>query len=72
MGEWIDGPDAWLVTWNDLTTCNNRIGTVVAPVIGSYAIFNHVGNDQKSLENVQWIYLAIACFVFLLAIVFYL
>lgn len=48
------------------------IGTVLAPVIGSYAIFNHVGNDQKSLQNVQWIYLAIACFVFLLAIVFYL
>jgi len=44
----------------------------VAPVIGSYAIFNHVGNDQRALQNVQWIYLAIACFVFLLAIVFYL
>ena len=49
-----------------------RIGTVVAPVIGSYAIFNHVGNDQRALQNVQWIYLAIACFVFLLAVVFYL
>jgi FHS family L-fucose permease-like MFS transporter len=43
----------------------------VAPVIGSYAIFNHVGNDQKALQNVQWIYLAIACFVFTLAVVFY-
>ena len=55
-----------------LTCCDCRIGTVVAPVIGSYAIFNHVGNDQRALQNVQWIYLAIACFVFLLAVVFYL
>lgn len=53
-------------------SCDRRIGTVVAPVIGSYAIFNHVGNDQRALQNVQWIYLAIACFVFLLAVVFYL
>lgn len=56
----------------ELTFCDRRIGTVVAPVIGSYAIFNHVGNDQRALQNVQWIYLAIACFVFLLAVVFYL
>ncbi|KXX74079.1 L-fucose-proton symporter [Madurella mycetomatis] len=37
----------------------NGIGTVIAPVLGS------------ALQNVQWVYLAIACFVFLLAIVFY-
>jgi FHS family L-fucose permease-like MFS transporter len=57
---------------SNFTNFISSIGTVVAPVIGSYAIFNHVGNDQRALENVQWIYLAIACFVFLLAIVFYL
>ncbi|GAB7325562.1 hypothetical protein MBLNU13_g09562t1 [Cladosporium sp. NU13] len=56
---------------NPYITAFNGIGTVVAPVIGSYAIFNHVGNDQRALQNVQWIYLAIACFVFLLAVVFY-
>jgi FHS family L-fucose permease-like MFS transporter len=44
---------------------------VVAPVLGSYVFFNHVGTDQASLENVQWTYLGIACFVFLLAVVYY-
>lgn len=45
------------------------IGTVVAPVLASYVIFKNV--DDQSLESVQWVYLGIACFVFLLSIVFY-
>jgi FHS family L-fucose permease-like MFS transporter len=70
MGEcWTKGT---IILFSTVTDFIFSIGTVVAPVIGSYAIFNHVGNDQRALENVQWIYLAIACFVFLLAIVFYL
>jgi len=28
-------------------------------------------DDTRALKNVQWVYLAIACFVFLLAVVFY-
>lgn len=50
----------------------NGIGTVVAPVLGSYVFFTNVSGDQSSLQNVQWTYLAIAVFVFLLAGVFYL
>lgn len=49
----------------------NGIGTVVAPVLGSYVIFLKTGDDEQSLRNVQWIYLAIACFCFLLAGIFY-
>ena len=49
----------------------NGIGTVVAPVLASYVFFTNVGTDQKALENVQWTYLGIACFVFLLAVVYY-
>ena len=49
----------------------NGIGTVVAPVLGSYVIFLKTGDDEQSLRNVQWIYLAIACFCFLLAAIFY-
>lgn len=49
----------------------NGIGTVVAPVLGSYVFFNNVGNDADSLKSVQWVYLAIACFVYILAVVFY-
>lgn len=50
----------------------NGIGTVVAPVLGSYVFFLKTEDDTKSLKNVQWVYLAIACFVFSLAVVFYL
>lgn len=45
------------------------IGTVVAPVLASQVIFKNV--DDTSLESVQWVYLGIAIFVFLLAIVFF-
>ena len=49
----------------------NGVGTVIAPVLGSYVFFLKTGDDTKALTNVQWVYLAIACFVFLLAAVFY-
>jgi FHS family L-fucose permease-like MFS transporter len=48
----------------------NGIGTVIAPVLGSYVFFAF--DDNRALQNVQWVYLAIACFVFLLAGIFYL
>lgn len=48
----------------------NGIGTVIAPVLGSYVFFNF--DDTKALQNVQWVYLSIAVFVFLLAIAFFL
>jgi hypothetical protein len=41
-------------------------------VLGSYVFFLKTQDDTKALKNVQWVYLAIACFVFLLAVVFYL
>jgi FHS family L-fucose permease-like MFS transporter len=42
-------------------------------VLGSYVFFKNVGEGAEAvnnLQNVQWTYLAIAIFVFLLAIVF--
>ncbi|KAG9237918.1 putative L-fucose-proton symporter [Amylocarpus encephaloides] len=45
------------------------IGTVVAPVLASQVIFRNV--DDTSLKSVQWVYLGIAIFVFLLAMVFF-
>lgn len=44
-------------------------GTVVGPVLATYVFFKDV--DDKSLESVQYVYLGIACFVFLLSIVFW-
>ncbi len=41
--------------------------SVVAPVLGSYVFFTF--DEQAALRNVQWVYLAIACFVFSLAAV---
>lgn len=42
---------------------------MIAPVLGSYVFFNF--DDVKALQNVQWVYLAIAVFVFILALCFF-
>jgi FHS family L-fucose permease-like MFS transporter len=49
----------------------NAIGTVIGPVLGSYAFFTETADDVEALKRVQWVYLAIAIFVFLLAGVFF-
>lgn len=49
----------------------NAIGTVVGPVLGSYAFFTETADDVAALQRVQWVYLAIGIFVFCLAIVFF-
>lgn len=46
----------------------NGVGTVVGPVLASYVFFKDVNDDD--LTNVQYVYLAIALFVFILAVVF--
>ncbi|KIW54867.1 hypothetical protein PV05_07199 [Exophiala xenobiotica] len=46
----------------------NAIGTVIGPVLGS---FKDTGDSVAALKNVQWVYLGIAIFVFLLAFVFF-
>ena len=53
----------------NLSQAFNGIGTVVAPLMGSYVFFNF--GNEKALENVQWVYLAIALFVWILAVVFW-
>ena len=40
-------------------------------MLGSYVFFKRTGTDTNALQNVQWTYLSIACFVFALAVVFY-
>ena len=52
----------------NLSQAFNGIGSVVSPVLGSYVFFAF--DDEKALDNVQWVYLAIAIFVFSLALVF--
>ncbi|KAK3299532.1 major facilitator superfamily domain-containing protein [Chaetomium fimeti] len=66
----VCGPPKFSEIRINIAQAFNGIGTVIAPVLGSYVFFNF--DDDVALRNVQWVYLAIACFVFLLAGVFFL
>jgi FHS family L-fucose permease-like MFS transporter len=65
------GPPRYAEMRINISQAFNGVGTVVAPVLGSYVFFLKTGDDVQALKNVQWVYLAIACFVFVLAAVFY-
>ncbi|KAL8835567.1 MAG: hypothetical protein Q9176_006844 [Flavoplaca citrina] len=67
----VCGPPRYSEIRINLAQAFNAVGTVVAPVLGSYVFFKEVGDNAEAIKNVQWVYLAIACFVFLLAVVFY-
>jgi FHS family L-fucose permease-like MFS transporter len=67
----VCGPPKWSEFRLELSQSFQAVGSVVAPVLASYVIFKHVGEDGKSLEAVQYVYLGIACFVALLAVAFY-
>lgn len=69
----VCGPPKYSEIRINISQAFNGIGTVVAPVLGSYVFFgDDLGDGDAAMRNVQWVYLAIACFVFLLAVVFYL
>lgn len=65
------GPPRYSEIRINIAQAFNGVGTVVAPVLASYVFFNNIGTDASALQSVQWTYLAIACFVFLLAVVYY-
>ncbi|KAF2271069.1 glucose/galactose transporter [Lojkania enalia] len=65
------GPPKWSEFRLNLSQAFQAIGSVVAPVLASFVIFKDVHGDADSLQSVQWVYLGIACFVFLLAVVFF-
>lgn len=65
------GPPKYSELRINLAQAFNGIGTVVAPVLGSYVFFTDVGEGAEALKSVQWVYLAIAIFVYILAVVFY-
>lgn len=67
----VCGPPKYSELRINLAQAFNGIGTVVAPVLGSYVFFVDVGEGSEALRNVQWVYLAIAIFVYILAVVFY-
>ncbi|KAJ6587272.1 major facilitator superfamily domain-containing protein [Mycena sp. CBHHK59/15] len=67
----VTGPPRYAELRINLAQAVQAVGTVVGPVLGSYVFFKETGDSVHSLKTVQWVYLAIAVFVFLLAIVFF-
>ncbi|PGH14844.1 hypothetical protein AJ80_05770 [Polytolypa hystricis UAMH7299] len=67
----VCGPPKYAEIRINLAQAFNAVGTVVGPVLGSYAFFTETEYDDEALRRVQWVYLAIAIFVFCLAGVFY-
>ncbi|KAJ3862723.1 major facilitator superfamily domain-containing protein [Lentinula novae-zelandiae] len=67
----VTGPPKYSELRINIAQAIQAIGTVVGPVLGSYVFFNETGESVDALKTVQWVYLAIGCFVFCLAIVFY-
>jgi len=67
----VCGPPKYSELRINLAQAFNAIGTIMGPVLGSYAFFKNTGDSLASLKSVQWTYLAIAIFVFSLAAVFY-
>lgn len=65
------GPPKWSEFRLELSQSVQAVGSVVAPVLAAQVIFKNVGADGKSLAAVQYVYLAIAVFVAILAVVFY-
>ncbi len=53
----------------ELSQSFQAVGSVIAPLLASRVFFQRVGDTD--LSNVQWTYLGIAVFVFLLAVVFF-
>ncbi|OJK00554.1 hypothetical protein ASPACDRAFT_1869328 [Aspergillus aculeatus ATCC 16872] len=67
----VCGPPRYAELRINLAQAFNGIGTCVAPVLASYVFFTSVGDDVNALKRVQWVYLAIGIFVFILAGIFF-
>ncbi|KAF2147513.1 uncharacterized protein K452DRAFT_217513 [Aplosporella prunicola CBS 121167] len=67
----VCGPPKYSELRINLAQAVQAVGTVIGPVLGSYVFFKDTGDSVDSLKTVQWVYLAIAVFVFLLAAVFF-
>ncbi|EAW15893.1 putative l-fucose permease [Aspergillus fischeri NRRL 181] len=68
----VCGPPKYAELRINLAQAFNGIGTCVAPALASYVFFTDTQDDVAALKSVQWVYLAIGIFVFILAGVFYL
>ncbi|PYH94450.1 MFS general substrate transporter [Aspergillus ellipticus CBS 707.79] len=67
----VCGPPKYAEIRINLAQAFNGIGTCVAPALASYVFFTSTEDDVSALKHVQWVYLAIGIFVFILAGVFF-
>ncbi|KAL4996807.1 major facilitator superfamily domain-containing protein [Aspergillus recurvatus] len=67
----VCGPPKYAEIRINLAQAFNGIGTVVAPALASYVFFTDTEDSVNALKRVQWVYLAIGIFVFVLAAVFF-
>ncbi|KAF7331316.1 MFS domain-containing protein [Mycena kentingensis (nom. inval.)] len=67
----VTGPPRFAELRINTAQAVQAVGTVVGPVLGSYVFFKETGDSVAALKAVQWVYLAIAIFVFFLAVVFF-
>ncbi|GAQ44494.1 hypothetical protein AtubIFM56815_001077 [Aspergillus tubingensis] len=67
----VCGPPKYAEIRINLAQAFNGIGTCVAPALASYVFFTSTEDDVNALKRVQWVYLAIGIFVFVLAGVFF-
>ncbi|CAK5283487.1 unnamed protein product [Mycena citricolor] len=67
----VTGPPQYAEVRINIAQAVQAIGSVIGPVLGSYVFFKQTGDSVNSLKTVQWVYLAIAIFVFCLAVVFF-
>ncbi|KAL7420448.1 hypothetical protein Q5752_004398 [Cryptotrichosporon argae] len=66
----LAGPDALAEARLNFAQAMQGIGSFTSPIVASHALFTDV-DGRQSLFRVQWCYLAVACFVVLLALVFF-
>lgn len=66
----VCGPPEYMEVRVNLAQAVQGMGTVLAPVLASKVFFKDVAGGGPALQSVQWVYLAIAVFVFVLAGVF--
>jgi MFS transporter, FHS family, L-fucose permease len=66
----VCGPPKYSELRINIAQAFQAVGTVVGPILASHVFFKDSSSD--SLQSVQYVYLGIAIFVFVLAVVFYL
>ncbi|KAI9743263.1 MAG: hypothetical protein M1818_003109 [Claussenomyces sp. TS43310] len=67
----ICGPPRYSEIRLNLAQAVQGVGSMLGPLLASYVFFKHVDDTTQGLQQVQWTYLGVACFVALLAIIFF-